>query len=104
MIKILDCNNKNYVSKLSKLLIKRKSDDKISKNIVVKIIRDVKKNGDKAVVKYEKKYSKNSEIIVNKKNYFNIFKLCMIITRTPLRISFFGGGTDLPSYYKNVIA
>lgn len=23
----------------------------------------------------------------------------MIITRTPLRISFFGGGTDLPSYY-----
>ena len=25
----------------------------------------------------------------------------MIITRTPLRISFFGGGTDLPAYYKN---
>lgn len=24
----------------------------------------------------------------------------MIITRTPLRISFFGGGTDLPSYYR----
>lgn len=24
----------------------------------------------------------------------------MIITRTPLRISFFGGGTDLPAYYK----
>lgn len=23
----------------------------------------------------------------------------MIITRTPLRVSFFGGGTDLPSYY-----
>ena len=67
MIKILDCNNKNYVSKLSKLLIKRKSDDKIIKNTVVKIISDVKKNGDKAVVKYEKKYSKNSEIIVNKK-------------------------------------
>ncbi|MCR4842501.1 MAG: kinase [Eubacterium sp.] len=25
----------------------------------------------------------------------------MIITRTPLRISFFGGGTDLPDYYLN---
>jgi D-glycero-alpha-D-manno-heptose-7-phosphate kinase len=25
----------------------------------------------------------------------------MIITRTPLRISFCGGGTDLPSYYRN---
>ena len=24
----------------------------------------------------------------------------MIITRTPLRISFFGGGTDLPGFYK----
>jgi len=24
----------------------------------------------------------------------------MIITRTPLRISFFGGGTDIPSYYQ----
>jgi D-glycero-alpha-D-manno-heptose-7-phosphate kinase len=25
----------------------------------------------------------------------------VIITRTPLRISFFGGGTDLPSYYRH---
>ncbi len=25
----------------------------------------------------------------------------MIITRTPFRISFFGGGTDLPDYYRN---
>ena len=25
----------------------------------------------------------------------------MIITRSPLRISLGGGGTDLPSYYKN---
>ncbi len=24
----------------------------------------------------------------------------MIITRTPFRISFFGGGTDYPAYYK----
>ena len=25
----------------------------------------------------------------------------MIITRTPFRISFFGGGTDLPDWYNN---
>ena len=25
----------------------------------------------------------------------------MIISKTPLRVSFFGGGTDIPSYYKN---
>ena len=67
MIKILYCKNKNYVSKISKLLIKRKSDYKISKSVVAKIINDVKNNGDKAVVKYEKKYNKNDEIIANKK-------------------------------------
>ena len=68
MIKILYCNNKKYLSKLSKLLIKRKSNDRISKNVVIKIISDVKKNGDKAVLKYEKIYNKNNNIIANKKN------------------------------------
>ena len=27
----------------------------------------------------------------------------MIISKTPLRISFFGGGTDLPSFYKDSV-
>jgi len=67
MIKILYCNNKNYISKISKLVRKRKSDAKISKNVVSKIINDVKKHGDKAVLKYEKKYTKNNKIIINKK-------------------------------------
>ena len=75
MIKILNCKNNNYVSKLSKLLIKRKSKDKISKNIVERIIRDVKKNGDKAIIKYEKKYSKNNEIIANKKKISKAIRL-----------------------------
>ena len=55
MIKILNCKNKNYASKLSELLIKRKSKDVISKNIVERIIREVRKNGDNAIIKYEKK-------------------------------------------------
>jgi len=67
MIKKLDCNNRNYISKLSKLLIERKNYDRISKNIVGKIIRDVKNNGDLALIKYEKKYSNNNKIISNKK-------------------------------------
>ena len=67
MIKTLNCNNKNYTSELTKLLIKRKSDNKISKNLVKKIISDVKKNGDKALIKYEKKYSNNDKINISKK-------------------------------------
>ena len=75
MIKILNCKNKNYLSKLSKLLIKRNSQNKISQNIVEKIIRDVRKNGDKAIIKYEKKYSKNNEIIANKKKILKTLRL-----------------------------
>jgi D-glycero-alpha-D-manno-heptose-7-phosphate kinase len=30
-----------------------------------------------------------------------IFKKKLVITKTPLRISFFGGGTDMPYFYKN---
>ena len=42
-------------------LLQEEKEDKNSKNIAVKIISDVKKNGDKAVVKYEKKYNKNTK-------------------------------------------
>ena len=55
MIKILDCKKKNYISELNNFLIKRKKENKRSKKIVKKIIDDVKKNGDKALIKYEKK-------------------------------------------------
>ena len=33
-----------------------------------------------------------------KQSKFSIFK--MIISKTPFRISFVGGGTDIPSYFK----
>ncbi len=67
MIKIFDSRNSSYFTKLSKLLIKRKIKSKIGNNIVEKIISDVKNYGDKALIKYEKKYSNNREIITNKK-------------------------------------
>tara|TARA_Y100000590_G_scaffold360743_1_gene417140 strand:- start:164 stop:1447 length:1284 start_codon:yes stop_codon:yes gene_type:complete len=66
MIKILDCKSKGYIFKLGKLLSKRKNIDKSSKKVVERIILNIKKNGDKALAKYEKKYSKNSEIIFSK--------------------------------------
>tara|TARA_B100001996_G_scaffold362426_1_gene329922 strand:- start:266 stop:1549 length:1284 start_codon:yes stop_codon:yes gene_type:complete len=74
MIKILDCKNKNYIFRLNKFLFKRKSENNISKNSVLKIIRDVKKNGDRAIIKYEKKYSKNNEIVFNKKKISKTIK------------------------------
>jgi len=67
MIKILNCTQKNYQLKLNKLLSKRQIGVKFSENIVNKIISDVKKNGDKALIKYEKKYSKNTELASIKK-------------------------------------
>ena len=62
MIKVLDCKNKNYISKLYLILEKRRSGKKINTNIVSKIIKDVKNNKFKALLKYEKRFSQNNEI------------------------------------------
>ncbi len=67
MIKILNCNKKNYLKQIENLLNKRQSRTKTKTNIVKKIINDIKKNGDKALIKYENKFSNNREIISNKK-------------------------------------
>ena len=66
MIKLLDCKKKKYFSKINKLLLKRKLVSSANKNLVDKIIQDIKKKGDKELIKYEKKYSKNKEIFINK--------------------------------------
>ena len=62
MIKILDSKKNNFSSLLDNLLSKRKNKIKFKSNIAINIIRDVKKNGDKALLKYEKKFGKNSII------------------------------------------
>ena len=67
MIKILNCRKKNYHFELNKLLNKRLSGIKINSNVVKNIISDVRKNGDKALIKYEMRYAKNNEIISKKK-------------------------------------
>ncbi len=65
MIKILDSNKNNFNYLLDRLLLKRKNKMIYNSKGVVKIIKDVKKNGDKAILKYEKKFSKNSIIVPN---------------------------------------
>ena len=66
MIKILDCKNKNYIFRLNNLLKKRKGIDKNTNSVVQKIVKDLKIAGDKALIKYEKKYNQNTEIITKK--------------------------------------
>ena len=67
MVKILSSNNKNFVRELDKLLSRRKKKVQSSSVSVTNIINDVKKNGDKAILKYEKKFNKNSTIVANPK-------------------------------------
>ena len=67
MIKILDSKIKNFDVALDKLLSKRKNKVQLNSVSVTKIIKDIKKNGDKAVLKYEKRFNKNNIIIPSSK-------------------------------------
>jgi len=66
-MKILNSNIKNFDKSLDNLLSKRKKKLKSSSVSVTKIINDVKKNGDKALLKYERKFNKNSIIVPSAK-------------------------------------
>ena len=44
MIRILDCKNPNYLSRLKLILNKRRFKSKINTDIVIKIVKDIKKN------------------------------------------------------------
>ena len=57
MLKKINGNQKNFINKLELILEKRKLNQNSKIDIVKKIISDVKKNGDKALIKYEKKFS-----------------------------------------------
>ena len=58
MLRILNLNNKNSLNNLRLFLDKRKSIQKNQTIVVSKLIKNVRKNGDKAVINYEKKFSK----------------------------------------------
>ena len=64
MLKVIKYNQKNSFKNLEIFLEKRKSIQKSQTSLVSRIISNVKKKGDIAVLKYEKKYSK----IKNKSN------------------------------------
>ena len=66
MIKVLNCKSKNYIKKLIDFLEIRRSRKSINISLVSKILRDVEKNKRKAVLKYEKRFSKNNKIYASK--------------------------------------
>ena len=66
-MKILNGKSKNFDKSLDSLLSKRKKKLKASSASVTKIINDVKKNGDKALLKYERKFNKNNIIVPSAK-------------------------------------
>jgi histidinol dehydrogenase len=80
MLKTLNCNNKNSLKTLIEFLDKRKTIQKNQTSFVKKIIKNVKKKGDKAVLKYEKKFSKIKKNI--KKIYFSNKEINIILKKT----------------------
>ena len=63
MIRILDGKLKKFDVILDKLLLQRKNKFKLNSDSVIKIINDVKKNGDNAILKYERKFNNNNNIV-----------------------------------------
>ena len=84
MLKILHYNNENSLRALRIFLDKRKSIQKNQTNIVNKIIKNVKKNGDKAVLNYEKKFSKIKKS--SNKLLFSRKEINKISNKTDLKI------------------
>ena len=61
-MKEVSAKNKNFDQLLNNLLSKRKNKFRSDYISVTGIIKDVRKNGDKALLKYEKRFNKNKTI------------------------------------------
>ena len=84
MIKTFNYNKNGASKTLEVFLNRRKSTQKNLASMVYKIIKDVKRNGDKAVLNYEKKYSK----IKTKSNkiFFSNKEINLIAKKTDIKI------------------
>jgi len=77
MLNYLDGNKKNFLKKLDFVLDKRKIQESNKIFKVKKILKDIKKNKENALIKYEKKFSKlkkikNKDLIFSSKEIKNI--------------------------------
>ena len=84
MLKTLDYNKKNSFRALETFLERRKSFQKNQTSTVSKIIQNVKRNGDKAVLGYEKKFSKVK--LKTNKIFFSNKEINIISERTDKKL------------------
>ncbi len=84
MLKVFKYNKTNSKKSLEIFLNKRKSLQKNQTSVVNKIIRNVKKNGDEAVLNYEKKFSKVKT--GSKKVFYTNKELISISKKTDIKI------------------
>ena len=73
-MKILNSNSKNFDINWDSLLLQRKKKVQSNSVSVSSIIKDVRKNGDKALIKYEKRFNKNTIIVPSQKQIANSIK------------------------------
>ena len=66
-MRILNSKKKSFNKILNNLLQSRKKKLRSSNSTVIKIIKDIKNNGDKALIKYERKFNKNKIIKPSRK-------------------------------------
>ncbi len=71
MLKYLDGNKNNFIKRLDTVLDQRRVKATFKSTKVKKIIGDVKKNGDKAILKYEKKFLKTKKISIKNFKFSN---------------------------------
>ena len=74
-MKILNSENKNFYSELDKIINKRMRINKSNFKTVQQIINNVRKNKDKALMYYERKFNNNSNIVPSKKEIAKAIKL-----------------------------
>ena len=73
-MKILNSANNNFNNSLNKLLLLRKKKVQSSSISVTNIVKDVKNNGDKALLKYEKRFNQNISIVPTSNQINNSIK------------------------------
>ena len=92
MFKKLNLSTKNSLKVLKLFLDKRKSIQKNQTSIVSKIIKNVKIKGDKAVINYEKKFSKikskSNKLLFSNKEINKISKKTDLKTKKSIDLAF----------------